>query len=227
MADNITIKDGGGADRVVRTIDSGANGHVPIVALGDTTGAPVTTADGALEVNASVMVGAAHVGKLEDTSAASGDVGVGVLAVRQDAPATSVSANGDYEMLHTDGRGSLRVAPVATATGGATPWKLISAAGTNATSVKSSAGAIYGLVISNTVVASRWLKLYDKSTAPTVGTDAPVQTIEVKGGSQIVIQHPVGAGFATGIGLAITGAAADNDATAVGAGDVVVSATYI
>jgi hypothetical protein len=70
------------------------------------------------------------------------------------------------------------------------------------------------------------VKLYNKATAPTVGTDVPAMIIPVPAavaGVPGVATLPVGFNgfrFALGLGLAITGAVADNDTTAVAAGQV-------
>jgi hypothetical protein len=39
--------------------------------------------------------------------------------------------------------------------------------------VKASAGQVYSLFVSNINAAVRYLKLYNKASAPTVGTDVP------------------------------------------------------
>ena len=111
------------------------------------------------------------------------------------------------------------------------PFRLISAASTNATSVKASAGTITTIVavnINETTVS--YLKIYDKATAPTVGTDIPVMTIPIPTniqGAGIVIPIPNGVTFSNGIAIAITGGVADSDTTAVVANEVVVNLTYI
>lgn len=103
-----------------------------------------------------------------------------------------------------------------------------SAASTNATVVKASAGTLYSVTVSNTGAAARYVKFYNKATAPTVGTDTPVFTIQVAAGATLNIPFGVtGHRFATGIGLAITANAADSDTTAVGAGEVKVASAYI
>lgn len=98
-----------------------------------------------------------------------------------------------------------------------------SAASTNATVAKASAGEVHGIVATNTTAAVIYLKLYNKATAPNVGTDTPVMTIALAPNnelSQISISN-FGHYFSAGIGFALTGAAADADATAVTAGAVV------
>ncbi len=110
------------------------------------------------------------------------------------------------------------------------PFRLISAASTNATSVKTSAGKITTITavsINETTVS--YLKIYDKATAPTVGTDVPVMTIPVPTniqGAGIVVSIPNGVTFSNGIAIAVTGGVADSDTTAVLEDEVVINLTY-
>jgi hypothetical protein len=116
------------------------------------------------------------------------------------------------------------VGPDGVAQDGYTPYKLQSAATTNATSVKASAGEIGYIVAFNTSTATKFLKLYNKASAPTVGTDTPVQVLPIPpNGNGFVLAPSGGITFSTGIALAITGAVADGDTTAVAANDVVLS----
>jgi hypothetical protein len=112
-------------------------------------------------------------------------------------------------------------------TGGATQYQLISAATTNATSLKASAGTVYGIQVFNTGAAVAFLKMYNKATAPTVGTDTPVKTIGIPagGGSNLPITD-IGADFPTGIAFAITGLNTVADTTAVAASQVTVNIDY-
>lgn len=126
---------------------------------------------------------------------------------------------------------TLNTQEVATATGGYTPSHLISGASTNATSVKGSAGTIGYLTASNINASPRYLKIYNKATAPTVGTDVPVHTFLIPGnasgaGTNIPIPSE-GIALGTGIGLALTTGVADNDTGAVAANDIVVNYGWI
>jgi hypothetical protein len=104
---------------------------------------------------------------------------------------------------------------------------LNSAATTNATSVKASAGSVFTIVATNINAAARFLKLYNKASAPTVGTDVPVVTLSIPAsGVPLVVDSSLGIRFTTGIAYAITGAAADTDTTAVAAGEIKVSISY-
>lgn len=94
-----------------------------------------------------------------------------------------------------------------------------SANSTNATVVKASAGDVFSVTAYNSNAAARYLKLYNKATAPTVGTDTPVMTIPMPPMAAVNINLQ-SMYFATGIGLALTTGAADSDTGAVGAGDI-------
>lgn len=105
---------------------------------------------------------------------------------------------------------------------------LSSAATTNPTSVKGSSGKVFSVTASNTGGAVAYVKLYNKATAPTVGTDVPVITIPVPAGGSVNLPFGTpGAIFGTGIGLGITNLAADTDTTAVAAAQVKVITAYI
>lgn len=109
-------------------------------------------------------------------------------------------------------------------TGGTLPatttFRLVSAAATtNATSVKGSAGTLRRLTGYNASTFARYLKLYDKATAPTVGTDTPRKTLYLPPATAFALDY--NDSFTVGIALALTGAAADADTTALTAGDVV------
>lgn len=101
--------------------------------------------------------------------------------------------------------------------------RLVSAAAsTNATSVKASAGRVLKIRGYNAKAAVCHLKLYNKASAPTVGTDIPFMTIPLKASYVFDIDFEnFGLNFSTGIAYAITGAAADADTTALVAADVV------
>lgn len=96
------------------------------------------------------------------------------------------------------------------------------AATTNATSAKGTAGDLFAFEATNTTAALKFLKLYNKATAPVVGTDIPVMTIPLQPSNVPTVRSiPPGYYFSAGIAYALTGAAADADATALAAGDVV------
>lgn len=105
---------------------------------------------------------------------------------------------------------------------------LDSAATTNATSVKTTPGSITSLQLTNLNAATRFFKLYQKASAPTVGTDIPVMTIPIPATSHVTVPiGPLGLRIGTGIAYALTTGMSNADAVAVGAGDVKVYMTYI
>lgn len=77
--------------------------------------------------------------------------------------------------------------------------------------------------------AARYLKLYNKATAPTVGTDTPVIVIPIPAGQVVKIDggsNGIRFGTGTGIGWALTASAADSDTTAVSANEHKVAIAY-
>lgn len=130
--------------------------------------------------------------------------------------------------------GALRVAIASDNTANSNPWlstlvpsaaqgastshHLISAASTNATSVKASAGTINDGVISNSNAAARFFKLYNKASAPTVGTDTPILTLLIPPGVSMPLPTgPYGLRCSTGIAYALTTGIAVADTGAVAA----------
>jgi hypothetical protein len=112
--------------------------------------------------------------------------------------------------------------------GGATSFTLISAATTNATNLKTSAGTLYMLTATNNSSTVAFLKLYNKASAPTVGTDTPVMTFMLPANGGIAVPIPaVGINFATGIGYALTGAATTADTTAVALNQIQLNGAYL
>lgn len=85
-------------------------------------------------------------------------------------------------------------------------------------------GRIMGGTIHNRNTAERFLKLYDKATAPTVGTDTPRYTFPIPGLSVLHVPDFLGHGrFKLGIGIGATTAIADNSTAAPSTNDVVVN----
>lgn len=95
-----------------------------------------------------------------------------------------------------------------------------SAATTNATVGKASAADLFSVTAYNANAAVRYLKIYNKATAPTVGTDAPTLTLGLPPSASVSFTFD-SLYFSAGLSFALTTGAADADATAVGAGDVV------
>jgi len=114
------------------------------------------------------------------------------------------------------------VAPLTS--GGPTGIRVQSAASTNATSVKASAGQIYTIALTNNSTIA-FLKLYNKASAPTVGTDTPIATYAIPANGVLALSFN-GKSFALGIAYAITNLVADADTTAVAANQITGSIEY-
>lgn len=108
----------------------------------------------------------------------------------------------------------------------ATPYFVNSLATTNGALVLTGTSGVQAFFASNTGAAAAYVKLYNKATAPTVGTDVPEMIVPVPaavGGVPGVVELTPGFNgyrFPLGLGIAITGGAADADTTAVAAGQV-------
>ena len=170
--------------------------------------------------------GATNLGKAEDAAHTTGDVGVMALAVRSDTAASTAGTTGDYQPLITNATGAVWAQLNPGTSGGATLSSTISAASTNATNVKGSAGVVYSIDLSNANASARWFKMYNKATSPTVGTDTPVFRAMIPASGGRTISFPHGLTFGTGIGFALTTGAADSDTGAVAANELTVNLGY-
>lgn len=107
----------------------------------------------------------------------------------------------------------------------ATPYILNSAASTNEALILTGTSGLQAFYATNTGATVAFVKLYNKATAPT-SSDVPAMILPVPaavGGVAGVCTLPIGFSgfrFALGLGIRITGAVADNDTTAVAAGQV-------
>lgn len=182
-------------------------GFLPAVALLDTAG----------------NTGPAQVGNNSDAEAAS------ATANNQRNVAFNYVFNGTtWSRARGDTIGaSVVLVPRATATEGNLIFRRIATADTNAAVIKAGAGRLYAYEAINLTAAWKFVKLYNKATAPVVGTDVPLMTIGIppNGAADLSRIHGL-QGFAAGIAIAITNGVADTDATAVAAGDVVFMAFY-
>lgn len=149
--------------------------------------------------------------------------GRGNIAAAQSIPVNITGA------VTTSTSATIANASMTAGTNGNLYHSLLSAATTNATSVKATAGRIYGGIILNTGATISWLKFYAKATAPVVGTDTPIFRIPLLPNIPVNIAalfDQYGLYIATGVAYAITKNYADADTTAVGAGEVSVGLLY-
>jgi len=107
--------------------------------------------------------------------------------------------------------------------GGPTVARVLSAASTNASSVKSSFGQVYAYQLCNTSASARYFRFFNKASAPTVGTDMPYAgALLLPAGACLGSPNGIDLGmtFPTGIAYDITGGLTDSDTTAISAADV-------
>jgi hypothetical protein len=121
----------------------------------------------------------------------------------------------------TNAIGDLGLQYRANATGASTRFHLISAATTNLTNIKNTAGRLVGYSISNTNAAWRYLKFHNLATAPTAGASVFLTIgIPPNGVRELAIDG--GVGFTTGIAISTVTGSADADTTAVAVGDLII-----
>jgi hypothetical protein len=147
-------------------------------------------------------------------------------AWKVDASATTQPVSGT--VTANAGTGTLTVNDAPITTGGLSIYRNLD---TNATGVniKSSAGQIYTITMANSAVADRYVKIYNKASAPTVGTDTPVMTIFVPKISNVgyrEIDIPKGLPLSLGIGIGCTTTAPDASVTNPSANDVIAHVFY-
>lgn len=134
------------------------------------------------------------------------------------------SANSTPVVMATDQSLGLNLT---SATGTGVSFKLISSASTNSTVVKASNARMGAIVASNNGASPAYVKLYNKSTAPVVGTDVPVFTFMIPSGASLSFPSTYAIFFSSGLGLAITNLIADTDTTAVALNQVSVNIHYL
>lgn len=150
------------------------------------------------------------------------------VAIASDQSAVPASQNGTWTVQpgNTPNTSAWLVQPVAGTTGGSTPSHLLSLASNNATSLKASAGTLYGYSISNTNAAARWVKFYNKASSPSPASDTVVWAEQVPGNATLIAAFPEGMNFSTGIAFAAVVNASDTDNTSIGAGDLSIDIRY-
>lgn len=122
--------------------------------------------------------------------------------------------------------GSVNVA--AAPAGGATPSFVVAANSNNSTNLKGSAGTVYSIQTSNiSATVPYFIKLYDKATAPTCGTDTPVAAYvipAINGGNNVTVA--VGKKFSNGIGYCVVTGIANSDNISVPAATILVNVDW-
>jgi hypothetical protein len=115
-------------------------------------------------------------------------------------------------------------------TGGVSVSSFLSTVAVQSTAIKASAGQVYGLQFFNTNAAPRYVRLYNQTASPASTDGANIIWRGVipgnTTGAGFVVPFDKGLAFSAGIGLRVTTGAADNDAGALGASEVIGNVTY-
>ena len=188
---------------------------IAISALPASGGSPVTSLSSLSTANAyEVYAPGALAVRVRATAFTSGTMNVRAIPVSMMQDIAPAVAGGSVTVAGQAGAGS----------GGLTSVnRLVSAAASvNATVAKASAGRLYKIYGYNAATTVRYLKLYNKASAPTVGTDVPVATIALTPSREFDIDLGlIGQYFSTGIAYGLTTGATDADTGALTAADVV------
>jgi hypothetical protein len=124
--------------------------------------------------------------------------------------------------------------PVAGTAGGSSTTGNIVANNTTGVNLKGSAGVVYGVQMSAIGSTPVYVKLYNKATAPTCGTDTPVKRLIIpaastaaNGSGSNVSLGAVGVTFSLGIGYCVTGGITDADTSSPAANSYLVNVDWL
>lgn len=98
--------------------------------------------------------------------------------------------------------------------------------GSNETLVKASAATLFGVHLYNNAQTGMYLKLYNLSSAPTIGTSTPIFTVGVSPGAARDV-HLFGMPSSIGLGYTITAGITSTSTTGAAANDLVGLIEYI
>jgi hypothetical protein len=204
---------------------------IALLLIGLSLAAPAFAADNAVIVTPGVGV-----------TIKSKDIGAGVqmtqhLICDASTPAQCVAVNASGQITEVNSAAILSAVnspiPAGTAlignvglnavtSGGWTPNHLVAAASNNSTNLKASAGIIHAVQGYGVGSAPAYIKLFDKASAPTCGTDVPVKVIMIPAAATAAngagaVNNIIDVQFSTGIGFCVVTGIANNDNTAVAA----------
>ena len=112
------------------------------------------------------------------------------------------------------GSGAFLMAP-----SGGTEYNLVTTASTNGASIVNGIVNLMEIAVSNLTAAVIYVKLYNKASAPTVGTDVPKLTIPVPIGAFVSYEFgQQGKRFQQGLAIAVTAGAPATDSASVAVG---------
>lgn len=128
--------------------------------------------------------------------------------------------------LTVDNAGIFVVQPGPSTTGGLSTFHLVSAASTNATNIKASAGQVYGFSIyNNNGAALRKVVFHNTAGAPTAGVGV-FFSIVIPQETTITVFSTMGIAFSAGIAITTVTGLPDSNATAVALNDLTINIWY-
>lgn len=172
---------------------------------------------------------ATNLGKAEDAASASGDVGVGALAIQQSTPADT-AADGDYSYLQMK-NGALYVATVPTTANGLSNYVVEPAASDNHATIKAGAGQVYSIAVFNNSATINYIRLYNATTAFNGCNSATNLVWEGNipasaSGAGFIYDVSQGISFSTGISICVTGGYGQTNTTSATATAMSVNVSY-
>lgn len=197
---------------------TGTNLHVVADSGTITTVSTVTTLTGTTTLTPGT--GATNLGKAEDSVHTTGDVGVAILAVRDDTLNATSGTEGDYELLHTTAEGALWVTQAPSITNGWATFNATSGDGSTALTntaqqVKATVGTVGGWYIYNPNPSATYVNFYNATSASvTVGTTNQQMVIPIPANAGANVEFGNGITFATAISISATTTGGGNSAPA-------------
>jgi len=123
------------------------------------------------------------------------------------------------------GTGTMTVTVVSGATGGDSTFHLVSAASTNATNIKASAGKVTGWYVYNSNANARKVAFHNTAGTPTAGSSIH-SSIVIPGLAAANVSFPDGIDFSTGIAITTVTDLTDAGSTAVALNDLIINIFY-
>lgn len=234
------------ADNII-TPATGSGDATPVVATDDVSGVhfqkvklAVGTADSSSMIPSDATAGLkVDLGADNDVSIITGQAGIagGTGVDGATVPRVTLATNvalpagtnniGDVDVLTiaagTNAIGNVGIIP--RTTGGFTTYHLVSAATTNATVVKASAGQLFGWFIYNNATTMRKLAFHNSASAPTAGASI-FFTINIPGSSAANVMTETGIVFSAGIAFTTVQDVTDAGSTAVALSDLTINLWY-
>ncbi len=204
---------------VIGTAGSAAAGVHTIQGVASMTPVQVGDNSGSLTVDA--PVGTPVFVRLSDGSAAITTLPVSLASV----PSHAVTNAGTFA-VQVDGAALTALQLIDNLATNPSTTHLITAASTNATNIKSSAGTLLSVHIYNNADYPIHVKFHNNAGTPTAGTGV-VFTASCQAGTHRDLVIPKGGrSFATGIAITVVTGIADSDNTAVAANDASIEVCY-